>query len=574
LFLVYYFLRNSFNKGNHVYLEIPSSFNESQKSFLLRKIQGDSADSFLIEFLSELTLIRKDPRVKYLSLLIPKIELGFSEIQTIYKELDRLKKNGVSIFGYSEEGDIKSLYLLSICNKRYSSETSEFTSLLPSVDSMFFGELAKKWKVKVDVYKSGAYKSFGEMFTRKDFSKEAKSNLNILIQDLKNEIVDTIQLNSSLNEKILQKPILNASNLKEIGFFNELLEYEDFHNNFLNTNLDELAITLENNWEKLNDDKKQQADSKELSIKLIHYRDRISNFKILKPKKSIIAILPMNGEISEGDRSETEIKSGVIERHSTIKLLNELKDKKNLKALVLSIDSPGGSAIDSEKIYLALKAFDKKIPVYTYISNTCASGGYYIACSSRKIYSNSIGIVGSIGTIMMRFDLEGLYKHLGITKDRIGFYPHREIFTDSGKLSKDSIVFLTKEIQRVENLFLKRVEDARKVGTSTLLKMGGGRVFSPKKFIDHKLIDENLSLIETLEKIQEQHSILKPQIEFLAPNYNLKLAIRKSIPFVKSLLKSDFRTIINILLKKYNKHPENKIYFLNPIVASLQHWIK
>lgn len=574
IILFYYYLRNALAKGNHVYLEIPPSFTESQKSFLIRKIQGEADYPFYIDFISNLTLIRKDTRVKYLSILIPKMDLGFSEIQTIYNELERIKKNGVSLFGYSEEGDLKSLFLLSICDKRYSSATSEFNSILPSIDSMFFGELAKNWKVKVDVFKSGAYKSFGEIFTRRNFSKEAKSNLSILIQDLRNEIISPIQNNSSLNEKILQKPILNSEYLYEIKFFNGLLEYDDFKSNYQFTNLDELLKLNENNLEKLHDDKQSKPNSKILTLKSIEIRDKIKNFKLLMIKKSIIAILPMNGEISEGDKNDPELKSGVIERHSTIKILNELKENKNIKALVLHIDSPGGSAIDSEKIYMALKTFDKKIPVYTYISNTCASGGYYIACSSRKIFSNSIGIVGSIGTIMMRFDLEGLYKKFGIFKDRIGFYPHREIFTESGSLSKESQNFLNQEIQRVESLFIKRVSESRNLDKYIFEKMGGGRVFSPSKFIDKKFIDKKISFIECLEEIKEELSLKYAKINYLAPNYNLKIALRKSIPFLKLFSDFEYKSLLKKLIGLNQRNSKMEIYFLNPLIPSIKNFIK
>ncbi|MCG9874428.1 MAG: signal peptide peptidase SppA [Leptospiraceae bacterium] len=574
IILFYYYLRSALAKGNHVYLEIPSSFTDSQKSYLIRKIQGEADLPFFTEFISNLTLIRKESRVKYLSLLIPKMELGFSEIQTIYNELERIKKNGVSLIGFSEEGDLKSLFLLSICDKRYSSATSEFTSILPTIDSMFFGELAKKWNVKIDVYKSGAYKSFGEIFTRKNFSKEAKSNLKNLIDDLKNEIISPIRNNSGLNEKILQRPILNSEYLYELKFFNGLLEYDDFKLNYHFTNLDKLLKLNDNNLEKLQDDKQSKPNSKTLSLHSIEIRDKIKNFKFIIVKKSIIAILPMKGEISEGDKTDSELKSGVIERHSTIKILNELKENKNIKALVLHMDSPGGSAIDSEKIYLALKSFDRKIPVYTYISNTCASGGYYIACSSRKIYSNSIGIVGSIGTIMMRFDLEGLYKKFGIFKDRIGFYPQREIFTDSGSLSKESQNFLMQEIQRVENLFIKRVSEARKLDKSIFEKMGGGRVFSPKKFIDQKFIDKELSLTECLDEIKEDLSLKYTKINYLAPNFNLKIAFKKSIPFLKLLVDFEFRSLFKKLTELNNKNTKIKIYFMNPIITSIQNFIK
>jgi protease-4 len=565
-------IKNLFSNGNHVYLEFPSKFNDSHKSFFLKKIQGESENPFFTEFLDQLILIRKDNRVKHLTIFVPKMEIGFSEIQTIYRELELMKSSGIQLQGYSEEGDIKTIFLLSICDKRISSGTAEFFSILPSTESMFFGEVAKKWKVKVDVFQSGPYKSFGEIFTRKEFSKEARSNLSELVQDLKNEIVQTIEKNSSLKQETLQHPILTSNQLKELGFFHELIEIEGFKKLHSYTNIESISKELDGNWKLAEEKNFPKPDTKILSIRSILSKDRIKNFKIINFKKPRILILPLKGEISEGKIDEKETKSGAIERHSLLHTIDEIKNEKNISAIILEIDSPGGSAIDSEKIFLKLKELDKNIPVYAFLSNTCASGGYYLACSARKIFSNSIGIVGSIGTIMLRFDMEGLYNHFGVTKDRIGFYPKREIFSDSGKLSKESQLFLKNEISRVESLFLKRVQDSRKIETKVLSEMSGGKVFSPQKFINKNFIDQKLTLTETLEWIQNDLKIKQPIVEYLAPQFNVKLALRTAIPFATALIRGDWNALANQFLPLLKK--SNSIYFYNPTIKAIQHWIR
>lgn len=537
--LIFLGLRGIFlaiNRGNHIYLKIPAKFNDSHKSFLLKRFQGEEDLPFFTEFLIELNRIKKDPRVKFLSIEVPTLHYGFSEVASIHTELSKIREQGVDVRGYADEGDLKTLFLLSACNRRYTSVTAEFLSILPSVESSFFGELAKKWKVRVDIFQSGPYKSFGEIFTRTEFSKEAKSNLSTLIQDLRSEMLGVFANENILTETILQKPIHTGGSLKELGFFHGLLGKDSYEDNFLQKDPSLYAKLAEEN-EDLNNEKAKKTflkqnkpASKALTTHSVLSRQKFRNFKVLGNSNTTITILPLKGEIRSGKPEDKEPKSGVIEGEAIRQLIRQIKETPYIKAVLLEIDSPGGSATESEKIFQALKDLNKTKPVYAYMSNTCASGGYYLACAARKIYSSPIGIVGSIGTIVMRFDLEGLYKKFGISKDRIGFYPQREIFSDSGKLSKESQSFLKKEIDRVESLFIKRVQDSRNLGKEILAKMTGGRVFAPIQFQAAGLSDKICSLIEAIEDIKELENLKNINIVYQAPRYNMKLAIRENLP--------------------------------------------
>ncbi|WCL48124.1 S49 family peptidase [Leptospira sp. GIMC2001] len=537
----------SLAKGNHVIIEIPSRFNDSEKSFLLRRLQPEDENPFFIEFIANLQAITQDSRVKYLSIIVPNIQFGFAEIHSIKYEIEKMQEKGIEVIGYGQEGDLKSLYLLAICNKRYTSDTAEFHSQLPSADAMFFGELIQKLKLRVDVFQSGPYKSFGEMFTRKNFSKEARGNLEAVLTDLKKAILGGFKSETNVDEKILQMPILTGSFLREINFFSDFVELVDFKKFFtridaklMNSNeLDSIENNQENISKKKIKSKNKQISkiSKPLTLSNIENKNRIKNFKIFGNRLTTVAILPLKGEISSGKQEELESKSGTIEAYPILHAIESLKDNPQISAVLLEIDSPGGSAFDSEKIYKALVDLGKTKPVYAHLGNTCASGGYYLACAAKKIYSPSIAILGSIGTIMMRFDLEGFYKKIGISKDRIGFYPNREIFSDTGKLSKTSELFLKKEIARVENLFLKRVNDARKVSDTVLKQMSGGRIFAPSVFLQNQMIDGIQSIQETLDIVKADLNKKTIQIEYMAPKYNLKSAIRESIPFVQMIHK-------------------------------------
>ncbi len=547
--------------GDHFYLRIPPKFSDSIKSYLLRKIQGEEDPPFLITLLELLSILSQDKRLRYLSLEIPRLYISNSELYSIYKELEKIRNAGVKLIGYSEEGDLKNLILLSLCDKRYSSETGEFQSILPSLDTMFFGEFVKKWNVKVDIFQSGVYKSFGEIFTRKEFSKEARSNLKSLVEDHKKELLSLIPDGSGLDPELLQRPILDAGKLKSIGFLNGLLELDQFKSFYLHENLEEFTRS----WEKIVPKKDMQKEkqkflkeNKPLS-KSLHEVSVLAKYKNLQfqvtgDTRPVVAVLPLKGQIIPGRPEETEPKSGIIEGYSILKTIQDLKENSHIQAVILEIDSPGGSATESEKIYKAIKNLDQTKPVYAYLADTCASGGYYIACAARKLYASPTATVGSIGTILLRFNLEGLYEKLGISKDKIGFYTYREIYSETGKLSRESVAFLKNEIRRLENLFLRRIEESRKIPAQTLDNMAGGRVFNARKFVSAGLIDGVGSLMDVARNLSEIEWKHKPlRLYYQAPRYNLKTAFKESSPFSvgfqaiqSSILSANLRELINL----------------------------
>ncbi|MCE9501698.1 MAG: signal peptide peptidase SppA, partial [Leptospira sp.] len=196
-------------------------------------------------------------------------------------------------------------------------------------------------------------------------------------------------------------------------------------------------------------------------------------------------------------------KAGSINAYPILNILRELRHEKSVKGVILEIDSGGGSAYASELIYKEILKLKKTKKVYAYFQNTAASGGYYLAAACDKINSNSLCITGSIGAIMIRPDLKGLYNKLGITKERIGFYPLREVYSEYGKLGLESRKFLEREIDRVKTQFYERVTSSRQKNGAELEKLAGGRVFSGEDFHKFGMVDSLGTLLDTVSSMKE-----------------------------------------------------------------------
>jgi protease-4 len=477
---------------------------------------GKASQPVFSDFLQDFLLVMETPGIKKISFIVNHIEFGFAELNEICYLVNQCKSKNIITAGHSTSGDLKTLYFLAHLDQRYCYPNAEFYVTLPSVESFFFKKLLKNWGIEVENYASGKYKSFAEMFTRENFSKEAKENLNLLITSLQSQVANVLEKTLAIDLKNEVSPILTADRLVKIGFFKDVLEEEDFQEN----------LEYED-YRKPEDSKSTQSDYEEISIGSIYFLSSKRDFSFFSKKKRKLAIIPLKGDIVEGEREEQELKEGVISAYPTIQLLKKLREDKMIGAVILEIDSGGGSAFASDLIYREILKLKKEKKVYSYFQNISASGGYYIAAATQKIISNPFCITGSIGTVMVRPDFKGFYDKIGITKDRIGFYKGREIFSEYGKLSRESKQFMIQEIQRVKSLFYKVVSENRKISLEDLEKVAGGRVFSGKDFLELKMVDSNDSLLQVIEEIKKEAGIQSKFWEYYTVNYSMKAALKE-----------------------------------------------
>lgn len=513
---IYFLTFGLFHRGNHLLIEIPSKFASYRKTSIVEWVTGKDSEVLFLDFLNDLDLIAKSKRVKKVSFFInADLEFGMAEMSNIASMIEKIKTKGIETSGFASSGDIKSLYLLSFVQKRFSTPYSEFTVLLPAVESFFFGNLFKKLGVKVDSFASGPYKSFAESFNRNSFSIPAKDNLTMLIRSIKTQLLDAFYDNTKLESKILKRPILTSTYLKEIGFLNGFLEEENFRENFCNKDYEELDATGSN-----------EIDT-ETSMSDVKFFNQKNNFRIFPKKKKKIVILPLKGNIGMGKKEENEIKSDAIHAYPVLAALKNLREDKSIKGVILEIDSPGGSAFASELIYQEILKLRKNVKVYAYFQNVAASGGYYIASACDKIISNPFCITGSIGTVMIRPNLKKLYNKYGVSKQRIEFYPLREIFSEYGQLSPESKDFLTKEIKRVNGQFYERVMLSRKKNLNELESLAQGRVFTGKSFLASSMVDSTESFLGTVEELKKDLALEQTEIQYIPSIYSLKSMVRE-----------------------------------------------
>ncbi|MDX1960735.1 MAG: S49 family peptidase [Leptospiraceae bacterium] len=516
--LVYYLyisIQVFFRKGTHLTIKIPNKFAESEKSFLLDLVSGKDSETFFLNFINLLIDI-PNSNIKKISFIVGKIDFGFSELEEICSALKLLKEKKIKLSGFSHEGDLKTIYLLSYMDERYSSAGTEFLTVLPAFEGFYLGNFFKKLGIQMENYASGKYKSFGEMFSKDKMSKEAKENLQMFLTSFYNTLDQKFKSNGFELKDIAEFISTNSEELFQMKFFDKLMDIEEFEKRSI---FDNKEIDIEN--------KDIEPEYSKAKSNYINFSQKKKKFKFLRDKADEIVFLSLKGNITQLNPNVSEQKEGEISPAPILSILREFREKDSVKALVLSIDSGGGSATGSDVIYRELEKFSKVKPTYAYFQNAAASGGYYIGVGCKKIYASPFSITGSIGSVMIRPNLKGLYDKLGIKKDRVGFYPTRELLSEYGEPTIEGKKFLQREIKRVTGRFYEVVMKSRNISLKDLIPKAEGRIFSGADFLNLNMVDSNKTLRELFSDIQKELNLKNPTVISFVPISSFRSVLKE-----------------------------------------------
>ena len=253
---------------------------------------------------------------------------------------------------------------------------------------------------------------------------------------------------------------------------------------------------------------------------LLH-RHRRKNFPLVRIRSlPSLAYVALDGNIvmgRPGDPPRAEIVSALAYRE----VFNRLQESQE-EAVFLYINSPGGSAPAVEILYQSLHRLSRIKPVFAVIGEVAASGGYYLACAANRIHGARTSITGSIGVITMHPSFEKLYKKFGVSKERVGFGPTQDIFSEAKPICARSHAMLRDHIEAGYRLFLQRVSRGRNKSEQQVEELAAGRVWTGESFLKHGMLDRQMDILAAMEdykisvgygKKQEFQVFFYPQIK-------------------------------------------------------------
>lgn len=409
-----------------------------------------------------------DPSVKYVLLRADGVSGGMADVEELRKALSFVRQSGKAVIAYTEGPGNGAYYLSSVADKIYmgSQHGGENMLLGISTQSLFLKDILDKVGVHVQLIRHGKYKSAGEMYIRNSASPENREQLQQMVNSI---------WKSFSGEMAAAREIPEAD-------FNKLVDdlALNFPEDFLNNKLVDALVDHEELLQKLCT-LAQVSNAKQLH--LIPFVDYTTAKVMHLPGRNQVAVLHMDGEIVEG-KGYMEIAADRF-----VKEIDNLRKDKNVKAVVLRVNSPGGSVSASVKIRRALDLLQKEKPLVASYGNYAASGGYWISNGCEHIFSDATTITGSIGVFSMIPEFSAVTKKVGVGVETVGSNKHSDMFSLMRPFDKQELAYMQASVEDIYDSFVGLVAASRNMTVPAVDAIAQGRVWTGADALEIGLVD-------------------------------------------------------------------------------------
>jgi protease-4 len=456
-------------------LEINLSENivdrSSEFSFDFGDLSDEPKSLGLDDILKSIDKAKYDNNIKGIYLNIDIVNSNMASLEEVRDKLQDFKDSTDKfILSYSEVYSQKAFYISSVADKIYLHPEGylEFKGL--NYEGMFFKEALEKLEIEPQIIRHGKFKSAVEPFILDKMSdsnrEQVKRFIGSIWEDVKEDIADGRNLSddelNNIAENLLVQSAKDAVDYK----LADALQYQDQVDDSLRKRLN------------------LESDKKIEKISLRQYIDvGVSTKK--KFSKDKIAVIYAQGSINSGEGDNETIGS-----ETTSKAIRKARKNDKIKAIVLRVNSPGGSALASETILREMELAKEVKPVVVSMGDVAASGGYYIACKADTIVANPTTITGSIGVFGVLMNLEKMMKNkLGITTDRVKTNQFADLASPTRALNESERAIIQNQVEMIYDKFITHVAEGRNMTKEEVDSIGQGRVWTGKDAIELGLVD-------------------------------------------------------------------------------------
>jgi protease IV len=450
--------------------------------------------------------------------------VGYASLKEIRQALEKFRKTGKKIIAYGTDWSEREYYLSSVANQIIINPMGAMEMNGLSSQPMFLAGAFEKYGIGVQIIRVGKFKGAVEPLILDKLSPENRQQTQRLLDDVWGEWRTSVGTSRKILPQKLQaiansQAILEATSAKSNGLVDKIA-YQDQ----VFTDLKKLTG-------------KQEKDKTFTKISLDEYA-QIPGKSVDSDNK--IAVVYAEGEIVSGSGD-----NGQVGGDEFANIFSKIRQNNNIKAVVLRINSPGGSATASEIIQREIKLTREVKPVIVSMGDVAASGGYWIASDSNRIFAEANTITGSIGVFGVLFNGQKLGNNNGITWDSVKTSQFADQQTISRPKSPQELAVYQRSVNRIYNLFLQKVSQGRKLPTTKVAEIAQGRVWSGTAAKQIGLVDEIGGLNAAIEYAAKQAKLGKdwelqeyPQVSSFAERLfgkkleetKAKLGIEKTLP--------------------------------------------
>ncbi len=455
-----------------------------------KRLESQSVQSMILK----IQAAKDDKRISGILLEPSFLQMSLPAMSELGLALDSFKESGKPVIAYGDfiqHGD----YLLSLYADEVYMDPSASAGLMisgVSASFTFYKELFQKLGMKMHVIQAGEFKGAGEPYSQTSLSQGTKENIDAALKDRFDQIVNHVANRRGLTPddvravyNLREDFILKASVAKEM----KLIDHDKSRKELL--------------ADKLIDEER-----------IVKMSDYVASSK--KTKLDGIALIYLEGEISSATgRGQSNISLTKVK-----KIVEDVKKDKRIKAAVVRVNSPGGSALESEYIYRELKELASQMPLVISMGGTAASGGYYISCASDYIIADEACLTGSIGVIMVLPEFAGAAQKVGLRSQTIKYGKYAGALNTLEPHSNELISSLKRNSVLTYDEFKSRVMEARNIDYNAINSIAEGRIFGAKDALALNLVDEIGGIGDAVAKVAELAEISNYEVKYFPKKYS------------------------------------------------------
>jgi len=418
----------------------------------------------------------QDPAVKFIYMTPDPASGGLAQIEEFRKALSNFRASGKAIVSYIENPTNAGYYLASVSDKIYMTSLDGGMSMFNGISSqmIFLKDILDRLGVNVQLIRHGKYKSAGEMYVRSSSSKENLEQNTAMV----NSMWDSWATEIAASREITTDQLDALLNNLELNFPSDWLEHGLVDELYTREQLDQQLCDLF-----VADDIK---DVKTISLTDYATLKNTVNYKA----KEKVAVIYAEGNIVDGNANQQ------VAGDRFAQIISDVRKDTTVKAVVLRVNSPGGSVLASEKIKAELDLLQERVPVIASYGDYAASGGYWISAGCDKIYSDATTLTGSIGVFSMIPDVGGTIKDkLHVTITPVNSNAHADMYNGLRALDTREVAYMQASVEKIYSKFTEIVSEGREIPVARVDEIAQGRVWTGAEALEIGLVDE----IGTLE---------------------------------------------------------------------------
>ncbi|MBN73278.1 MAG: signal peptide peptidase SppA [Gimesia sp.] len=458
---------------------------------------GDVTES-LSKLTQRLEKASEDKSLSGVILHIKGTSVGWAKLNEIRQAIQKVRKNDKKVYAWIESGMTKDYLLATACDEIVMPESASLILLGLRAEVSFYKNLFDWLNVKPDVLRVGEYKSAAEPYTRTDMSPAFREEMEAILDNYYGQIIDTISKDRGLADSKVEAAIdagpYMAADAKERGLIDHLA-YEDQLPKLITGGDKNKDVKIIKKYAK----KRLDTDFSGIAglIKLMDLLAGIDSSQRIGSGPRV-AVIYATGAIMSGSSSQGGLFGvNVLGSDTFIKAVEKAAKDDQVKAIVVRVDSPGGSALASDLMWRALEESGK--PLVVSMGDVAASGGYYISMGAERIFAEPGTLTGSIGVVGGKLAVEGLYNKIGITTSVISRGKNSGTFSPMTGFTESEKAAVTKLLHAVYKQFTEKAAEGRKMKYDQLEKLARGRVYTGEMALKIGLVDELGTLEEAIE---------------------------------------------------------------------------